>query len=334
MLGDGAQRKSYLYAGDCVDAILAALTGASGRVNIFNLGTDEYCTVKDSIGWICARLGVRPEIRFGGGDRGWVGDNPFIFLDTRRIRALGVAATAYHPGGHRAHGRVSRARELGHGAPPVNAAIIGCGLIGAKRSSALAGICRVAVCADPAPGRAGKLAAQTGAAAETDWRRAIEYPGLALAIVATPHDALAPVALAAAERGIHVLVEKPAARCAAELAPVAEAAARICALVRVGFNHRFHPAPMKARELVDTGALGELMFLRARYGHGGRPGYDREWRARPEISGGGELIDQGVHLIDLSRWFLGEFTSVHGFAHTYFWDMPVDDNAFYAEDRR
>jgi predicted dehydrogenase len=210
----------------------------------------------------------------------------------------------------------------------VNAGIIGCGLIGAKRSSALAGICRVAVCADPVPGRAGKLAAQTGAAAETDWRRAVEYPGLDLAIVATPHDALAPVALAAAERGIHVLVEKPAARCAAELAPVAEAAARSGALVRVGFNHRFHPALMKARELVDTGALGELMFLRARYGHGGRPGYDREWRARPEISGGGELIDQGVHLIDLSRWFLGEFTSVHGFAHTYFWDMPVDDNAF------
>jgi predicted dehydrogenase len=70
------------------------------------------------------------------------------------------------------------------------------------------------------------------------------------------------------------------------------------------------------------------MFLRARYGHGGRVGYDKEWRATPELSGGGELIDQGVHLIDLARWFLGDFSDVQGSAHTYYWDMPVDDNGF------
>ena len=77
--------------------------------------------------------------------------------------------------------------------------------------------------------------------------------------------------------------------------------------MRVGFNHRYHPALQKARELVDAGALGPLMFVRGRYGHGGRVGYDREWRADPALSGGGELIDQGVHLIDLARWFLGDF---------------------------
>jgi predicted dehydrogenase len=98
--------------------------------------------------------------------------------------------------------------------------------------------------------------------------------------------------------------------------------------VRLGYNHRFHPALRKARELVDVGALGPLMFVRGRYGHGGRIGYDKEWRANPELSGGGELIDQGVHLIDLSRWFLGDFARVQGFARTYFWQMPVDDNAF------
>jgi predicted dehydrogenase len=70
------------------------------------------------------------------------------------------------------------------------------------------------------------------------------------------------------------------------------------------------------------------MFVRARYGHGGRIGYDKEWRAQPQLSGGGELIDQGVHIIDLARWFLGDFTKVEGFAHTYYWNMPVDDNAF------
>jgi predicted dehydrogenase len=98
--------------------------------------------------------------------------------------------------------------------------------------------------------------------------------------------------------------------------------------VRVGYNHRFHPALQKARELVDAGACGELMMIRGRYGHGGRTGYDREWRANPEFSGGGELIDQGVHLIDLAGWFLGDFTRIEGHATTSFWDMKVDDNAF------
>jgi UDP-glucose 4-epimerase len=89
VLGDGTQRKSYLYVQDCIDAILLALERATGGVNIFNLGTDEYCQVNDSIGWICAHLGVKPKLEYSGGDRGWVGDNPFIFLDCSRIRALG-----------------------------------------------------------------------------------------------------------------------------------------------------------------------------------------------------------------------------------------------------
>jgi predicted dehydrogenase len=125
-----------------------------------------------------------------------------------------------------------------------------------------------------------------------------------------------------------VLVEKPAGRSAREVESIGEAARLANRRVRVGFNHRYHPAIRKARELVDAGALGPLMFVRARYGHGGRLGYEQEWRAKPEISGGGELIDQGVHVIDLARWFLGNFTSVDGLATTYFWKMPVDDNAF------
>jgi predicted dehydrogenase len=147
-------------------------------------------------------------------------------------------------------------------------------------------------------------------------------------IVATTNESLAEVSEFAIEAGKHVLVEKPAARTVAELDRVIEAAGHTGRLVRVGFNHRYHPALLKARELLDGGLLGPLMFIRGRYGHGGRVGYDREWRANPALSGGGELIDQGVHLIDLSRWFLGDFTNVSGFAHTYFWNMPVDDNAF------
>lgn len=153
-------------------------------------------------------------------------------------------------------------------------------------------------------------------------------PDVDVALVATTHDQLAPIAAAAAAAGKHVLIEKPGARTSSELDPVAEAASRTRALVRVGFNHRHHRALRKAREIFDSGALGEPMFIRGRYGHGGRAGYDREWRADPKISGGGELIDQGAHLIDLSRWFLGDFSSVRGRARTYFWNMPVEDNGF------
>jgi UDP-glucose 4-epimerase len=89
VLGNGKQRKSYLYVQDCLDAILLALSRANARVNLFNLGSDSYCEVNDSIGWIGAELGLEPRLSYAGGDRGWPGDSPFIFLDTTRIRALG-----------------------------------------------------------------------------------------------------------------------------------------------------------------------------------------------------------------------------------------------------
>jgi UDP-glucose 4-epimerase len=89
VLGDGRQRKSYLYVHDCIDAMFTAIGRASSRMNVFNLGTDEYCAVNDSIGWITSHLGFRPQLSYAGGERGWVGDSPFIFLDTSRIRALG-----------------------------------------------------------------------------------------------------------------------------------------------------------------------------------------------------------------------------------------------------
>ncbi len=89
ILGNGKQRKSYLYVQDCVEAMLWVVERAHEQVNVFNLGTDEYCMVDDSLGWICAHLGASPERRYTGGDRGWIGDSPFIFLDTARVRALG-----------------------------------------------------------------------------------------------------------------------------------------------------------------------------------------------------------------------------------------------------
>jgi predicted dehydrogenase len=207
-------------------------------------------------------------------------------------------------------------------------AIVGCGLIGKKRKAAL-GKARLVACVDRDLSRAQSLAAGSPEAiAATSLDQVLRH-NIDIVVVATTNDALADTACAALDAGCHVIVEKPAARTVAELDRIKTAAGRAQRLVRVGFNHRYHPALLKAKEIVDSGALGPLMFVRGRYGHGGRLGYDREWRADPVLSGGGELIDQGVHLIDLSRWYLGaEFTEIAGFAGTFYWDMPVDDNAF------
>lgn len=207
-------------------------------------------------------------------------------------------------------------------------AIVGCGVIGKRRAQAI-GPARLVVCADMVPGRAQELARSVpGAMATDDWRKAVSRSDVDIVIVATTNDSLATVALTAVRAGKHVLVEKPAARRAGELDDVIEAMRQEGVQVRVGFNHRYHPAVRKARELFESGILGDLMFVRGRYGHGGRLQYDQEWRANPAQSGGGEMIDQGVHMIDLARVFLGEFHDVQGFAHTYFWSMSVDDNAF------
>jgi predicted dehydrogenase len=207
-------------------------------------------------------------------------------------------------------------------------AIIGCGLIGLKRVNAL-GKHQLVVACDNDIKRAQNICSIAGSGnAVIDWREAGAHPEADIVIVSTTNDWLTTIGLYALEHGKHVLVEKPAARSAKEIMPFFKKAQHTDRKVKVGFNLRYHPALQKAREILDSGKMGELMFLRGRYGHGGRIGYDREWRANPEISGGGELIDQGVHLIDLARWFLGEFTIAEGFYHTYFWDMPVDDNAF------
>lgn len=206
--------------------------------------------------------------------------------------------------------------------------IVGCGLIGDKRLTAARGH-QVVICADVVRERAERLAARAGARATTRWQEAVDADVEAV-LVATAHDSQAEIARAAIVAGKHVLIEKPAGRSAAELAPVAEAAQTHRRTARVGFNHRFHPAIAKAHGMARAGDVGPLYYVRARYGHGGRPGYEKEWRCDPAISGGGELIDQGSHLLDLSRWFLGDLTLEYAAAPTYFWPAKVDDNCFLA----
>ena len=211
----------------------------------------------------------------------------------------------------------------------MNYAIIGCGLIGKKRVTGMPAGAKLIVACDTHLARAEELVklAKSGRAC-ADFNDAVADPQVEVVFIATLNSTLQPIALAAVKQGKHVLVEKPAAISVAELDELAAAAQQTGALVRVGYNHRYHPACLKALGLFRSGALGPMMFVRGRYGQGGRIGYEKEWRADPKLSGGGELIDQGVHLIDLAGIFLGEFTQVEGHATTYFWKMPVDDNAF------
>jgi predicted dehydrogenase len=222
---------------------------------------------------------------------------------------------------------VSRA-AMANDIPTPRVAIIGCGLVGEKRLKLLPPGSVTYAC-DLNLDRARKLAAMSSGCEATDSvERVVNASNVDCVMIATLNAALAPIAKQALAAGKHVLAEKPGAISVAEVEELESLSKRTGALYRIGYNHRYHPAALKAREIFDSGVLGPIMFLRGRYGQGGRIGYDKEWRADPKLSGGGELIDQGVHLIDLAGVFLGEFTQVDGHVATYFWNMPVDDNAF------
>jgi predicted dehydrogenase len=203
--------------------------------------------------------------------------------------------------------------------------IAGCGFIGRKRAGALDGD-ELAGCFDVDPDAAVTLAEQHESRACPSLE-ALLAQDLDVLVVAVPHDRLAVVALAGIQAGISVLVEKPAGVGPADVERLAEAARSADVLVRVGFQHRFYPALQRAAEIVRSGRFGEAMFIRARYGHGGRLGYDREWRMDPARSGGGELVDQGMHLIDLVHWMLGPLPLHSALLRTNYWDAPVEDNA-------
>jgi predicted dehydrogenase len=161
-----------------------------------------------------------------------------------------------------------------------------------------------------------------------DVTEALKRADIEAVLVATPHKWLAPISYAALTAGKHVFCEKPSGVNAAEIKKNLDLAKEKKLVYMPGFNHRYHPAYMKAREMLEAGEIGKLDFIRARYGFGGRPGYNKEWRFQKDIAGGGELLDQGMHMIDMARWFLGDFEKIYGFAENFFWGGDVEDNAF------
>jgi predicted dehydrogenase len=208
---------------------------------------------------------------------------------------------------------------------PARVAIVGCGLIGHKRADSLDGD-ELVGCFDVAQDAAARLADTHGttACATLDelWALAPE-----VVVVAVSHDRLAELSVAALEHGAHVLVEKPAGLSAAQVDTIAAAADAAGRRVKVGFNHRFHPGIARAITEARSGIHGDVLHVRGRYGHGGRIGYDQEWRADVQRSGGGEIVDQGMHLLDLTHWLLGPLPLHSALLRTQFWDTEVDDNA-------
>jgi predicted dehydrogenase len=205
--------------------------------------------------------------------------------------------------------------------------IIGAGLIGKKRAEALtASGDTLVVIADRNATAAGALREIYPEASVEEARTLCERKDIDAVIISTSNDAIPQFAIRALEAKKHVLLEKPAGRTPSELREVDRASQIHGRLAAVGFNHRFHPALQRAKQQLNE--IGKLLYFRARYGHGGRIGYEKEWRADPQVSGGGELIDQGCHLIDLTLWLGGNFIFDTGRVHTFFWDMPVEDNGF------
>jgi|TARA_Y100000294_G_scaffold153287_1_gene152113 predicted dehydrogenase len=210
--------------------------------------------------------------------------------------------------------------------------VVGCGLIGHKRADAFRRLGHeLAWCHDLDPAAATSLKADhEGASAVASLDEALERGDADLVVVAVDHASLVPVASAAVAAGHDVLVEKPGAVGLGQILELVEVTVASGRTVRVGYNHRFHPSLLEARKVVGGGNFGPVLHVRARYGHGGRVGYESEWRAKRSLSGGGELVDQGVHLIDLTRFLCGDAELAFAELRTDYWAMDVEDNAFLA----
>lgn len=208
-------------------------------------------------------------------------------------------------------------------------AIIGAGLIGNKRAQALPKGIKVGMVCDLNQQLGKELANNCKCKFEKDWEKVIKDKEIGSVIISTTNNFLTPIGVWAIKNGKHVLLEKPGARNPEEFEKLIEAHKKNPVVVRIGYNHRHHAALKKAKEIAESEKYGKIMFIRARYGHGARLGYGKEWRFNPKISGGGELLDQGCHLIDLANFYLGEMEVAIGFTEKMFWSKKLEDNSFF-----
>lgn len=210
-------------------------------------------------------------------------------------------------------------------------AVIGAGGMGARWAHALAKCDQVTIrtICDRDEAKAKEVAATiTNCTTATEWNEIAQDASIDAVIVALPHNLLFEASLAFLQSHKHVLCEKPGALHSEQIARLTALAKEKDLRYMVCYNHRFHDAFLRMQKMFAQGIVGKPLFIRSKYGFGGRPGYDKEWRLNPDISGGGELIDQGVHMIDLAQVFLGHCTSVSGVTSHFFWDSQGEDNAF------
>ncbi len=213
----------------------------------------------------------------------------------------------------------------------IKTAVIGCGLIGQRRAREANSNDKSELTAvsDINKALADQVAETLGVKSYSDWQEMLKMEQIDVVIIATPNKFLYPIATEAMKNGCHVLIEKPMGRNLEEAKLILEATQKHNKKLKIGFNHRYHPAILKAWELVNSGKMGKIINIRANYGHGGRPGYENEWRGNLDMAGGGELTDQGVHIIDLIQWFLGEPTDSVAYLQNAIWPIkPLEDNAF------
>jgi len=210
----------------------------------------------------------------------------------------------------------------------IGVGLIGCGKIGWKRILALPSDCLLVAAFDISETLARQLVDSHGGEVCSSVESLLRRSDIDAVVIATTHDSLADLSILAIEHKKHVLVEKPGGRTLEEIRQIQTSADHHKIQVSIGFNHRFHPAVTAAKSLIDSGEFGRLMWVRGRYGHGGRIGYEKEWRANKHVSGGGELLDQGSHLIDLATYLFGSLRLEFSRLTTEYWDMEVEDNAF------
>lgn len=208
--------------------------------------------------------------------------------------------------------------------------LVGAGAIGLKRSLNVPQEAEIVSMYDPSPASRKKFRDHglDHIELEDDVKLVVENPDIDGVIIATPHRYLAEHAIAVIRAGKHCFVEKPGGVSLAEIHQIGEESRRAGVTVRFGFNHRFHPSIKQAKALIEDGELGRVIGIRGAYGHGGRPGYESEWRHKRDISGGGELVDQGSHLVDLVQFLAGPATLEFSCLRNQYWTSDVEDNVY------
>ena len=217
----------------------------------------------------------------------------------------------------------------------LNVALIGCGIVGLRRVNLFGNKFNLIACADKYINQKKKLIKNKNILFTNNWRHILNLKDLDAVFVATYHSYQGKIIEAFLKKNIHVFCEKPGCislTTAKKLIKISKIKKNI--IVKIGFNHRYHPSIILAKKIIKKKTLGKILYIRAIYGHGGRKNYHKEWRFNHKLSGGGELIDKGSHLIDLSRLFLGDLKVHSAFIKNYFWKTKLEDNCFFSLKNR